>query len=274
MCYRWLRVLMGVLLVLSLSGIGAIPTTPLKPHPMEIIVHRGANRLAPENTYAAAQRCIDLGVDYLEVDVQPSKDGVLYNLHDLWLNRTTNGKGLLLSMESRDVDQLDAGSWFGPEFAGERIPRFDQFLPWLKGKIKVNFDIRAADLQQLIELVRSNHMEQECFFNFMSLPLALRFHQLAPDLTIKMNVSTPEEAEQAAFKYHARIIEVPFSLLTPEITEACRRHRLKIIACAVDNSREEYQRIARSEADMVMLDCPDLFLEIQKEHGGATPASR
>lgn len=273
MCFRWLRVLSCVLLVLSLSGVDAIPNRPVKPCRMEIIVHRGANRVAPENTYAAAQQCIDLGVDYLEVDVQPSKDGVLYNLHDLWLNRTTNGKGLLLSMESREADQLDAGSWFGPEFAPERIPRFDHFLPWLKGKIKVNFDIRAADLQQLIDLVRSNHMEEECFFNFMSLPLALRFHQLAPDLTIKMNVSTPEEVEQAASKYHARIVEVPFSLLTPEIAETCRRLQLKIIACAADNSREEYERILRSPADMVMLDRPDLFLEIQKERGAPTPAS-
>lgn len=234
-------------------------------HRIQIIAHRGALCLAPENTYAAAKPCIDLGVDYLEVDVQPSKDGVLYNLHDLWLNRTTNGKGLLLSKNSAEIDQLDAGSWFDPKFSTERIPRYDRFLPWLKGKIKVNFDIRAADLPQLIDLVRVNHMEQDCFFYFVSSPMALRFHELAPDLTIKMNVSTPEEVEQAASKYHARLVEIPFPLLTAELLAACRRHQLQVIVCAAENTREEYLKILQSPVDMVMLDRPDLFLELQKE---------
>ena len=85
-----------------------------------IVCHRGANRLAPENTYASAKKAIEFNAAYVEVDVRRSKDGVYYNLHDRSLDRTTNGTGLVSETESKVIDTLDAGAWFGHEFAGER----------------------------------------------------------------------------------------------------------------------------------------------------------
>jgi len=77
---------------------------------MEIVVHRGANDVAPENTMASAQACIDLGADYVEIDVWRSLDGVHYIMHDPKLDRTTNGRGLIALRTSRYIDRLDAGS--------------------------------------------------------------------------------------------------------------------------------------------------------------------
>ena len=79
---------------------------------IEVVVHRGANYLAPENTVASAYAALDNGATWIEVDVRSSKDGVLYNMHDPTLDRTTNGKGLISDMMSADIDKLDAGSWF------------------------------------------------------------------------------------------------------------------------------------------------------------------
>ena len=62
---------------------------------IEIVVHRGANALAPENTWASTDSALHYGATWIEVDVRKSKDGVLFNLHDATLDRTTNGKGLL-----------------------------------------------------------------------------------------------------------------------------------------------------------------------------------
>ena len=63
------------------------------PGPIEIVVHRGANRLAPENTMAAMRQVIDHGADYIEIDVAESSDGVFYCFHDRTLRRTTDGEG-------------------------------------------------------------------------------------------------------------------------------------------------------------------------------------
>jgi glycerophosphoryl diester phosphodiesterase len=232
---------------------------------IDVIAHRGARNLAPENTRAAAQKCIELGVDYIEADVAPSKDGVLYNLHDFTVNRTTNGKGALSTLTSAQVDALDAGSWFGPALIGEQVPRYDTFLPWLKGKVKINFDVKFADLNVLLKLVRDNHLENDAFFHFASPPMALKFHKLAPDLTIKVDVSTAQEAERAATVYGAKIIETGLPSLTPEFWETCHKHNLKVICCAHSNDREEYLKIIASGADMAMVDKVDLFVQVRGE---------
>ena len=119
-------------------------------HAVEIVVHRGDNGHAPENTLAAAQRCIDIGIEYLEFDVRRSKDGVHYVLHDPTVNRTTNGDGAIRSMTSEEVDALDAGTWFSEEFAGERVPRLESLLDFCRGKIKLYFDVKDADLEYLV----------------------------------------------------------------------------------------------------------------------------
>ena len=104
---------------------------------LEIVAHRGANHLAPENTIAAAQKCVELGVDYVEIDVRTSKDGVMYLLHDKTLDRTMDGTGEIKERESSYIDSLDAGSWFSSNFSGEKVPRLEPFLRVFKGKIKV-----------------------------------------------------------------------------------------------------------------------------------------
>jgi glycerophosphoryl diester phosphodiesterase len=95
---------------------------------MEIIAHRGAMMLAPENTLASQRLAYELGVDTVEVDVRISRDLVPVILHDHFLERTTNGTGLLASLTLQELKQLDAGSWFGPQFAGERIPTLAEML--------------------------------------------------------------------------------------------------------------------------------------------------
>lgn len=117
---------------------------------IEVVVHRGANWLAPENTVASAYAALDNGATWIEVDVRPSKDGVLYNMHDPSLNRTTNGHGLIGDMMSADIDRLDAGSWFGTEFAGTHVPRIAEMLDSLRGKANVFLMSRQALLLQVL----------------------------------------------------------------------------------------------------------------------------
>ena len=68
---------------------------------IEVVAHRGLNRRAPENTLAAAEACVALGLDYVEVDVRTSRDGVLHILHDPTVDRTTNGHGALVGLIAR-----------------------------------------------------------------------------------------------------------------------------------------------------------------------------
>ena len=93
--------------------------------------HRGANAVAPENTFAGFEAARLAGVDYVEADVRAAADGTLVLLHDDTLERTTDGFGAVAEHGLGELSRLDAGGWFGPRFVGERIPTLEDFLAWI-----------------------------------------------------------------------------------------------------------------------------------------------
>lgn len=249
----WILVLVGMIAMAG-SAFG-----------IEVVCHRGANDLAPENTMAAAAECVKLGVDCIEVDVRTSKDGVMYILHDRTVDRTTNGKGTLSSLTSEQIDALDAGSWFDPKFANERIPRLEAFLKWARKKTKVFFDVKSADLDALVKMVRRLGFEKDCFFWFGEDKNAAAFRAMAPDLALKINACKPEEVDRAKKEFNAQIVECGLGNVTPEFREACQRNGVKIMILQVDNNPEAFRQIAESGVDLVNLNHPDVFLKIEHE---------
>lgn len=238
---------------------------------VEVVCHRGANEYAPENTYAAAKLCIEWGVDYVEIDVRTSKDGVLYILHDPTVNRTTNGKGFVRSLTSEEIDKLDAGSWFDAKFADERVPRLEPYLKWIKGQAKVYFDVKDCDLEELIAMVYRVGLENDCFFWFGAPKQAARFRELDKELALKVNAGTPAEVEKAVAELQADIIEVGVKNMTPEFLATCKRLGVKVMAYEPKKDLDAFRKIVELEADMVNLNHGDAFLKIEREAAAAAP---
>lgn len=228
---------------------------------IEIVVHRGANYLAPENTLAATKKCIELGVEYVEIDVRMSTDSVFYILHDKTLDRTTNGSGMINAMHSAQIDQLDAGSWFSEDFKGEKVPRLKSYLNAINGDIKVYFDVKDADLERLISLVYKSGFQDDCFFWFSNDEKAKQFRELDEHLPLKMNINNIDDVNYI-MSYNPQLIECGIELVTPEIVKACKGNNLKIMVNALyKNAEKDYQKIIDSQADMVNLDKPDIMIK-------------
>lgn len=229
---------------------------------LQVVAHRGANHLAPENTMAAAQKCVDLGVDYVEIDVRMSKDRVFYILHDRTLDRTTDGTGAIKDRSSAYVDALDAGSWFGAEFKDEKVPQLESYLKTFKGKIKIYFDVKDADLRRLLDLVYETGFEKDCFFWFSRDSRAEEFRKLDQTLWLKMNAGNEESLEKA-MAYRPQIIECGLGQLTPAFVGLCRERNLKLMAIALGKRSEaQYPEIINSPADMVNLDKADVMMRL------------
>lgn len=96
-----------------------------------VIAHRGASARAPENTLAALREAARCGCRWVEFDVKLSRDGVPFVIHDDRLERTTNGRGRVRDLDAQALAKLDAGGWFDPRFAGERIPTLAEALSLL-----------------------------------------------------------------------------------------------------------------------------------------------
>jgi len=111
----------------------------------KVIGHRGAKAYAPENTLASIHAAADLGVEWVEVDVKLTKDDVAIIFHDEELERCTGVKGLVKDYTWEDISEMDAGSWFGESFIGERIPTLEELLNTvLERGLNVNLEIKPC----------------------------------------------------------------------------------------------------------------------------------
>jgi len=129
-----------------------------------VIGHRGAMGYVPENTMASFQRGYEMGSDLIELDTHMSRDGRLIVMHDGDVGRTTNGSGHIKDMTLDEIGSLDAGSYFGSDFKGERVPILSEVLVWAKDKaplvVEVKGDPHPAEgiEEQLVDLLREKDM--------------------------------------------------------------------------------------------------------------------
>ncbi|MEQ8196314.1 MAG: glycerophosphodiester phosphodiesterase [Rhodospirillales bacterium] len=120
------------------NATGTIKTPP-------VIGHRGAAGHAPENTLAGIRKAAALGVRWVEFDVRLTRDDHPILFHDETLQRTTNGRGRISDLDWDDIGRLDAGGWFGPDYAGERIPTLEEAAALLASlDLGANVEIKAS----------------------------------------------------------------------------------------------------------------------------------
>ena len=118
----------------------------MKPWPYPLwLAHRGAGKLAPENTLAAFRLGSDSGFRAFECDVKLSRDGEAFLLHDDTLERTSNGQGSPAGQDWADLARLDAGSWHSPRHAAEPLPRFAQIAAFCQANAcMLNVEIKPC----------------------------------------------------------------------------------------------------------------------------------
>ena len=259
--FRFIQISVLIILIMSCSS------EKNREQTIHTVSHRGANRLAPENTYASATKAIESGAVYVEVDVRRSKDGVYYNLHDSRLDRTTNGSGLLSETSSDVIDTLDAGNWFAHKYAGEKVPRLFEYLEWIKGKAKVYFDMKDVVLEDFVPKIYELGMENDCFFWFSDRGMAQKFRELYPDLTLKINASSAAELDSLKTIYNPQIIECSVEDLSDEFISACHSKGMNVMPWIAGDDWEAYRIAISNKVDMVNLDNPDVFSEMAKNNG-------
>jgi glycerophosphoryl diester phosphodiesterase len=157
-----------------------------------VFAHRGARRVAPENTLPAFAAALALGADGIELDVQRSADGELVVIHDFTVEKTTNGQGSVAHMTLAELSALDAGGHFSPAFQGTRIPRLVEVLDLVGDRCRINLEIKSADpyaddaSAAVAALIRARDLYAQVIvssFNPMSL---IKVRHLDPRITLGM----------------------------------------------------------------------------------------
>lgn len=162
------------------------------------IAHRGASRIAPQNTLVAFQKALEMGADGIELDVQLCADGVPVVIHDATVDATTDGRGRVAEMTLTQLKELDAGAWFAPTFAGERIPTLAEVLDAFGKKLWLNIELKTLCLSDcgleraVVDLIAQHMLEENVLLSSFN-PFALRrVQQIGPRIPTGFVYATPK----------------------------------------------------------------------------------
>ncbi|MFE8702077.1 glycerophosphodiester phosphodiesterase [Cytobacillus sp. FJAT-54145] len=192
--------------------------------PFKSIAHRGASAYAPENTMAAFEKAVDLGFDYIELDVRMSKDHQLVVIHDGDVKRTTNGEGFVNEMTVEELKQLDAGSWFDEAYEGEKIPLLYEVLEQFGEKIGLLIEMKSPETENM--MTESLSILLSSFIKDGLNPRAIKvqsfhvneikkFHELSPNIEAGILLSKPLDMfHLASYRSFASFVAVHHPLLS------------------------------------------------------------
>ena len=157
---------------------------------IQIIAHRGASGLAPENTLPAIDFALSANADYIEIDVHLSNDNKIIVIHDFTVDRTTDGTGKISDLDSTYIKTLDAGSSFNSKFAGTQVPFLEEVLERVNGKTKLLIEIKEKRTvntgieKELVGMIKKYKAEKWCVvqsFNDNSLE---EVHNISPEIEL------------------------------------------------------------------------------------------
>jgi glycerophosphoryl diester phosphodiesterase len=227
-----------------------------------VSAHRGNSKIAPENTLATFQKVLEIGVDYIEIDVRTSKDGQLLILHDGNLNRTTTGVGAMKNFTLAELKNLSAGKGFEEAFQNEKIPTLIETLllvsEWnSKHKRKTNLYVDCKEVQPkpLIEQLSSHNMLENAVF-YGSDDFLLSLKSLYPKAKLLPALDSPKDIIPKAKKLKPYAFDVRWTILNDSLVNAIHQQKIKVFSDVLGfiDTPQTYQKAVKMKIDVIQTD--------------------
>lgn len=244
------------------------------------IAHRGASGTAPEHTRAAFVRALKLGADMIELDVQLTRDEQLVVLHDQDLARTTNGCGAVRDHTLAEIKALDAGSWFGAQFAGETVLSLPEVLALVGTAARLNVEVKAPRgdwllLAPLLIGTLGRHQALDSTIISCFEPEALSVIRARSDrarLGLLWEHTDFDDAWRWAEQLHAASIHPLWLLISSDLVRAAHVRHLDVLTWTV-NDLAIMQALVGHGVDGIISDFPERLRAAQAASGTATNQS-
>ncbi len=233
-----------------------------------IAAHRGSSGSAPENTIAAFKQAIDDGADMIELDVRMTGDFELVVLHDRTVRRTTNGKGRIWNLTLTGVRSLDAGSWFGRQFHGERVPFLRHVMDILPPHVTLNIEVKTdgdprrqiAFEESLVLLLREKNFLTRVLVSSFNHKFLSRLHEIHPGIrtgALYMPVrDTGKKPSTLARRLGASAFICSIAQLRKRFAADIHANGLTLVCYGV-NTPKQLEKAIRIGVDVIITDYPE-----------------
>lgn len=239
------------------------------------VAHRGHSIAYPENTLEAYRKAIELGIEMIECDINITRDGKLVMMHDTTLDRTTNGTGKVSASTWEEIQRLDAGGKFKPEFAGVRVPSTEETLLLYKETGTLScFEIKGADADEwnrialdMVDLILKHDMLDTVFLSSYHHEALHTAQAKCPELLLGPErlpddaPADPPEALRQAKAFNAPVIQHQYTVLTPEVIRFMHENEVAVWAWSTTDEPSLVYSIDLG-ADAVMGDDVETMLQV------------
>jgi glycerophosphoryl diester phosphodiesterase len=240
-----------------------------------VIAHRGAAGAAPENTMASFERAIADGTDYVELDVQENADGEVVVIHDSDLMKIGGVNLKIWDATGEQLRDIDVGSWFSPEFSGERVPTLEQVLELCKGRARVNIELkyygRDESLEErVVEIVERTGMESQIVVMSLKYGGVQRVRQLRPNWTLGLLTA---KAVGDLTRLDADFLAVHAGLATARFVRSAHKRGKQIYAWTVNDPVQMFLLMNRG-VDGLITDEPALARSVIEQRAELNAVER
>ena len=233
-----------------------------------VIAHRGAHNNIPENSIAAYRKAIELGCDFLEVDIRRTKDCRFISIHNSTVDAYTNNySGSVSEFTLAELKQISIGEKFGKKWEDERIPTFEEILKLCKGKIGIYLDLKEPYVNELIKIVKQFNMEKEILW-YVPYSYKKEISTLKNNCEDCIPMPDPdfEEMSQCITDFNPSIIAPVMAQFSKAYVTKAHHLSTKVFVDEKRGTEEEWQMILSFNADGIQTDNPLKLIQYLKKN--------
>lgn len=232
-----------------------------------VVAHRGAHNGIPENTLAAYKKAIDLGCDFVEIDIRKSKDGRFVSVHNSTIDAYVDGiSGKVNDFTLAELKQMNIGKRVGTKWENERIPTFEEILKLCKGKIGIYLDLKEPDVKAQVEIIKKYNMEKDIIWYIPASYMdAIKEVKNYCYNCVPMPDSGPKENIAKVFEeVQPNVIATDMSELNEEYMKIAKKYNIKVIVDEDKGTEEEWEKIIGWRTDGIQTDYPEKLIKYLK----------
>ena len=275
--FRWSGMAMVLILCVSTQSSAQPefdffqPVTP--PRNVQVMVHRGMAKAAPENSAAAIEMCIQDYCEFVEIDVRLTKDGRHIVIHNDTVDATTDGHGRVADFTLAELQEFDAGSWFAPRFADERLLSVPETLKLAKGRINLCLDCNHANAKLLVdELIADGMQQQVLVYGSREFLSELKAASRGTIACMMPYQPKSDSIEALVRDVGPAAVEIPADDITVELCQGFHNAGIRVSANVrgeTHDNPEVWARVIDAGVDLLQTNAPEgvLFLNARRRIG-------
>ena len=226
-----------------------------------VVAHRGAHIGIPENTLAAYEAAIEMGVDFVEIDLRTTRDGRIVSVHNKEIDSyVTDGRqGLVSEMTLEQLKQLNIGSRISPEWSGERIPTFEEILELCKGRVGIYLDLKDASVDEVVSIVNKWDMARQVLW-YADFDELERVAELCPECILMPDPGLEGNLPEVINRFGPSVIAAVWRYYSQSFAAKC--HRAGAIVIVDESDPSCWQDALAWNTDGIQSDRPANLIEL------------